>query len=151
MVDPRTKQLRMEDFERLCQQRGIPCTFQRRVIFDAVLGSGDHPTADQVFKEVSARQRGISRATVHRTLETLFSLGMITRACHPGKVIRYDARTEIHHHLVCMHCDKIIDFQDERLDSLHLPDTSTFGFETTGYQVQLRGICRDCRQEPRGI
>jgi len=147
-MDSDTKQQRLEEFERLCREEGIPCTVQRRAILAAVLDRDDHPGADQLFRDVSKHNRGISRATVHRTLETLSRLGMITKACHPGKVIRYDARIEIHHHLVCMRCDKVIDFNDDRLDSLQVPDTSPFGFETIDFRVQLRGICDECREKP---
>ncbi|MFH1573883.1 MAG: transcriptional repressor [Acidobacteriota bacterium] len=146
-MDARTRQIRLEEFARQCRERGVPCTVQRRVILEAVLGRDDHPTADQVFQGVSERNRGISRATVHRTLDTLVRMSVITKACHPGKATRYDGRIEIHHHLVCMRCDKIIDIQDEHLDSLRIPDTSAFGFEAVDFRVQLRGLCKECRQE----
>jgi Fur family peroxide stress response transcriptional regulator len=144
-MDASEKQHRLEVFEQLCQERGIPCTIQRRVILQAVLDRDDHPSANEVFEDVKSLHRGISRATVHRTLETLTGLGVITKTCHPGNVARYDPRVEIHHHLVCMKCYKVIDIHDEHLDSLRIPDTSAFGFEVTDFRVQLRGTCRECR------
>jgi Fe2+ or Zn2+ uptake regulation protein len=89
--------------------------------------------------------RGISRATVHRALETLVKLGVITKTCHPGNVIRYDGRTDVHHHLVCMRCDKVIDICDERLDAIEIPDTSAYGFQVEDFRVQFRGVCKKCR------
>lgn len=148
-MNAREKQRRLESFEQVCRERGIPCTVQRRVILDAVLDSDDHPSANDVFEGVSATSRGISRATVHRTLETLVELGVITKTCHPGKVARYDGRTEIHHHLVCMRCNRVIDIHDEHLDSLKIPDTSAFGFEVDDFRVQLRGTCKECRENSR--
>ncbi len=136
---------RLVDFERLCRETGTPCTVQRRAILEAVLASDDHPTADQIYHDVSARQRGISRATVHRTLETLVRLGAVAKVCHLGRAVRYDGRLRPHHHLVCLRCDKIIDLVDERLDRLPLPDTSAHGFRTLDHRVELRGICKDCR------
>jgi Fe2+ or Zn2+ uptake regulation protein len=144
-VNENAKQLRLNEFERLCQEQGVPCTVQRHAVLAAVLERDDHPTADQIFRDVSERHRGISRATVHRTLETLVWMGMITKLCHPGSVTRYDPHTGIHHHLMCMRCDKVIDFQDEHLDALGFPDTSTFGFEVVDLRVELRGICKQCR------
>jgi len=92
------------------------------------------------------RDPGVARATVYRTLESLARIGVITKACHPGKAIRYDSLTETHHHLVCLRCDTVIDIADERLDALPVPDTSSFGFEITDFRVQLRGLCRRCRE-----
>jgi Fe2+ or Zn2+ uptake regulation protein len=141
------KQRRLADLEDRCHDAGLPVTIQRRVILEALLGLDTHPTADQVHTEVARRRPGISRTTVYRTLETLVRSGLITRVCHPGSAVRYDMRTEIHHHLICLHCDEVIDIQDERLDRIPLPDTSAFAFDVSEHRVQLRGKCKRCRQE----
>lgn len=144
-MDETAKQRRIEDYRRLCRERGLRCTVQRRVIFETVLDLDIHPSADDVFDVVSRRIEDISRTTVYRTLESLARMGVITKACHPGRVARYDRRTEIHHHLICLRCDSITDIADDRLDALRLPDTSDVGFEIEDFRVQLRGICHDCR------
>jgi Fe2+ or Zn2+ uptake regulation protein len=76
-------------------------------------------------------------------------MGVITKTCHPGKSVRYDRRTELHHHLVCMRCDEVIDISDSRYDSLPVPDTTDLGFEVSDLRVQLRGTCRRCRDEEK--
>jgi Fe2+ or Zn2+ uptake regulation protein len=148
-MDARTKQKRLETFKRLCRERGIPHTLQRRLVLEVVLDLDDHPTADQAFQAVTRRSQGVSRATVYRTLETLVALGVLTRACHPGSTVRYDWRTEVHHHLVCLRCNAVIDISDRRLDALPIPDTSRLGFEVLEHRVQLRGYCRSCRREEK--
>jgi Fur family peroxide stress response transcriptional regulator len=146
-MDKETKQNRLLMFERLCRERGVPFTVQRRVILESVLDLDNHPTADQVHEVVSSRIPGISRTTVYRTLETLVQMGVITKACHPGKPVRYDTRIEVHHHLVCLRCDEVVDIFDEHLDALPIPDTSGSGFEVSDFRVQLRGVCRRCREK----
>ena len=146
-VDDTTKQRRIETFRRLSRERGLPVTQQRLVVLEAVLDLDNHPTADQVHEAVAHRDPGVSRATVYRTLENLARTEVITKACHPGKTVRYDSRTETHHHLVCLRCDAVVaDITDARLDALPVPDTSRFGFEISDFRVQLRGICRRCRE-----
>jgi len=144
-------QQQLEAFERICRERGLPITVQRRIILEAVLELDNHPTADQVHAAVANRISGISRTTVYRTLETLVRLGLITKACHPAGVTRYDRQTKIHHHLICLHCDEVVDINDERLDALPIPDTSAYGFEVTDHRVQLRGICKQCREKENGL
>jgi Fe2+ or Zn2+ uptake regulation protein len=139
------KQDRLRHFRELCRERGLPFTVQRRAILEATLGLGTHPTADQVHDAVAVRHPDISRATVYRTLEQLARLGIIAKACHPGRGIRYDRRTDVHHHLVCLRCDDVVDIDDERLNALPLPDTTALGFEIKGFGVELRGLCRRCR------
>ena len=51
------------------------------------------------------------------------------------------------HHLVCLSCDRVIDFSDARLDAVAVPDTRRFGFVVSDFRVQLRGMCQECREQ----
>jgi len=136
----------MEEFRQRCRESGVPFTQQRRKILQAVLDLDTHPTADDIYSSLAVRRAGISRATVYRALENLVQLGAITKTCHAGGKVRYDSRTEIHHHLVCLSCDAIEDISDAELDTVQIPDTSVFGFEVKDFRIQLRGLCRRCRK-----
>jgi Fur family peroxide stress response transcriptional regulator len=147
-MPPATKAADRVDFlARLCRERGLVLTPQRRAILRVVLALDDHPTADMVHDALRRRRLRISRATVFRTLEAFARIGALTKASHPGSAARFDARREPHHHLVCTRCERVIDFTDRRFDSLPLPDTRDLGFAATGLQVQVSGMCRDCEQE----
>jgi len=144
-VDEVTKEERFETLRQLCREQGLRCTVQRRVILEAVMDLDTHPSADQIFDVVAERIPGISRTTVYRNLESLDRMELITKACHPGRVVRYDRRIELHHHLICLHCDDVVDVSDARLDALQVPNTAELGFEVHDFRVQLRGICSQCR------
>ena len=146
-MDEGAKRDRMETYRRLCRELGLRSTVQKRTILEAVLNLDTHPTADQVYEAATRRNPSISRTTVYRALETFARLGLITKACHPGSATRYDRKTDIHHHLICLHCDTVVDISDARLDALPVPDTSDFDFEVRDFRVQLRGICRRCREK----
>jgi Fur family peroxide stress response transcriptional regulator len=146
-IGARERRDRLEQLEKLCRDAGIPCTIQRRALLEAVLDRDDHPTANQVFEAVRVVNPRISRATAHRNLELLSEMGVITKTCHTGRVFRYDARVDIHHHLICLRCNSVVDIDDDNLSSLTVPDTSAFGFEVSDFRVQLRGICRNCRKK----
>jgi Fe2+ or Zn2+ uptake regulation protein len=140
------KERRLEAYRRVCRDRGLSFTPQRRAILEAILDLDDHPTADLVHAALAGRRPRVSRATVFRTLEAFARDGIITKACHPGSAVRYDWRTETHHHLICLRCDAVTDISDARLDALPVPDTRRFGFVIRDFRVQLRGICRRCRE-----
>ena len=144
------RQERLDLFIRRSGEEGLPVTPQRRAVLEAVLQLDNHPTADQVHVAVSRVMSEVNRTTVYRSLETLVLLGVLTRLCHPGRVARFDPRTSIHHHLICLHCDSVLDIEDERLNHLDLPDTSDQGFTLQDYRVQLRGICRKCQRKENG-
>ena len=148
-MDDATKTARMEAFRRLSREHGLRSTVQKRAILEAVLELDNHPTADQVHELVCRANPDISRTTVYRALEGFARLGLITKACHPGSTTRFDRTTELHHHLICLYCDAVIDFSDAALDALTIPDTSDFDFDVRDFRVQLRGICRRCREQQK--
>jgi len=134
----------LERYRALCRAQGIPCTRQRLAILEAVLTRKNHPTADEVHATVTRRLRSVSRPTVYRVLEELVQMGLIGKACHPGKAVRYDRRTDLHHHLVCLRCNSMIDISDPHLDAVQVPDTRKYGFKVRDFRVQLRGLCKQC-------
>jgi Fur family peroxide stress response transcriptional regulator len=140
------KEHSLEALRRSCRERGLALTPQRRVILEAIVELDNHPTADQIHSALARRRPRVSRATVFRTLELFARDGIITKACHPGSAVRYDWRTDTHHHLVCLRCDRVIDFAEPRFDALAVPDTRAFGFVVSELRVQVRGICRHCRE-----
>ncbi len=141
---------RIESFERLTRQHGLPLTVQRRTVFEILLGREDHPTADQVYDEARPRLAGISRTTVYRILDTFVQHGLITKICHPGPAVRFDPKVRRHDHLVCLHCEKVIDIEDRRLARLPCPDVRGHGFEIWDYHVHFLGVCAGCRNRKKG-
>ncbi len=140
---------RLKQLEEVCRQRGLPLTSQRRAVLEVLLARSDHPTADQIFETVRARSPQISRRTVYRVLDTLAELGLIRRVHHPGATVRYDAKTYRHHHLVCLFCNAIVDWESPDFDDLALPKGKPHGFEVSDFSVQLSGICPECRKQKK--
>ncbi len=139
------KKLRLEEFRKILRQKGMPLTFQRRVILETLLDLRSHPPAEEIYSSRAVRKARISRATVYRTLEALVEMGLITKIGREGGAVRYDGRVQLHHHLVCQKCGAVMDFMSEDLSAVSIPDTSELGFVVTGLQVQLRGFCSHCR------
>jgi Fur family transcriptional regulator, peroxide stress response regulator len=150
-MTPAEKQRRIERFETAHREGGLPVTLQRRAVFEAILDRQDHPTADQVFQAVHPRLPQLSRMTVYRILGTLVSLGLLSKACHPGSAARFDPKLHQHHHLVCLDCGDIIDLEDARLNQLPWPDVGRHGFQIEDYHVHFRGRCARCCQKPRAL
>ena len=138
---------KIERLEAKCHERGLPVTVQRRVIFDALLDRQNHPTIDQVYDDVKSRIPGVSRTTVYRTLETLAELGVAKKASHFAAMARFDGNMEHHHHLVCVRCDKVVDFADPALSGLALPDARRTGFEIVDFSVYFEGLCQNAKGE----
>ena len=83
-------------------------TRQRKIVLEAVQEHHDHPSADQIYLEIRAKDPRISRGTVYRNLNILSEEGQITHVKVPG-ADRYDCRTDFHYHLICTDCGAVCD------------------------------------------
>lgn len=143
-MNPRTWQTVLDEASARCAAAGRPLTIQRQAVLKALWKSHDHPTADQVYARVSQQHAGLSRATVFRSLETLAELGIARRVSHHGVGLRFDARLDGHHHLLCRVCGSLADFDDAALGAIapSVPD----GFAVDEVAVTCLGVCARCRR-----
>ena len=139
----------MDRFFAAHRESSLPVTTQRRVVFEAILDRNDHPTAEQLYREVRAELPQISRMTVHRILGTFVSLGLVAKTCHPGSAARFDPKVGQHHHLVCLDCGRIMDVEDPRLNRLPWPVINPHEFQIEDYHVHFRGRCARCSRSSR--
>lgn len=137
-------QKKIDKFVQLSKEKGFNVTFQRIAIYKILLQHKDHPTAEQIFKEIKEQHPTISLATVYKTLETLSEMGLIHKVNPLYDTARYETQTHPHHHLICVRCKKIVDIDEEELTKLNIPE-NFHGFDILNYQVQITGICENCK------
>jgi len=147
-VTVRQIQRRMDDFVQHCKRRRLSVTHQRLAVYQAVVASPDHPSAEQIFKKIRQQYPTISLATVYKTLETLERERLITKVMLPHQpAARYDANLDRHHHLVCVECHQVEDFYDEQLDTLRIPKKTARGYQVMDHIVQVNGVCPSCQEK----
>ncbi len=135
---------RMQQFRQAAAQAGIRLTAQRLEIFRLVAGSGQHPTAEDIYSKLHKKIPTVSLDTVYRTLHTLAELGLVRPLSPRSEGVRYDPNPLRHHHFVCIECGLIGDFVNHDLDALPLPvEACSFG-RSLSLQVEVRGICDKC-------
>ncbi len=128
-------------------ERGLALTNQRRLIFSRLVEAPDHPTAEQLHERLHAELPRLSLATIYKTLHLFAELGLARAVATPDGRARFDAPHEPHHHLRCVRCGVLVDVVDVRLDVAVPADiAAATGFEITSSEVQLTGICPDCRR-----
>ena len=128
-----------------CKAKGLSVTYQRIAVLKALYERADHPTADDIYLEVKQAYPTISLATVYKTLETFARNDIIQKVNRLHDMARYDGNNDIHHHMVCVGCKKIFDFQSENLNNLSLPPSHFGKFKVHSYQVQFEGLCEQCQ------
>ena len=135
---------RQEVFKKQCRMNNLRITPQRSIIFQYLSDSTDHPTADKIYQQVKQKFPHISFDTVNRTLLTFSEIGLVNLVEGYGESRRFEPNLEQHHHFRCIKCHKIIDFQDEDLNSIKIPEKIKSKFKILNQRVVLEGICDQC-------
>jgi Fur family transcriptional regulator, peroxide stress response regulator len=130
------------EFEESCRNRGVRVTPQRLAVYRALVQDVSHPTADSLYKRLKGNFRGLSPATVYRTLEFLERENLIRRVSAPEAVARFDANLAAHQHLVCRICGSMADISLPELSDSKLPTVS--GFVIEELDIKLVGRCGIC-------
>ena len=117
---------------------------QRQLILDAVMTRCDHPTADQIYLDVRAKDEKISRGTVYRNLQLLSELGEIQKINVGDGLDHFDADISSHHHFICSHCGSVIDLDMDDVDFLPKMAEKNFSGKIDGCTVFFYGMCYNC-------
>ncbi len=136
----------MDQKERIIEafrRNGFRATPQRIAVAQAVLGSKDHPTAEQVFNRVKETVPTISLSTVYNTLHTMRNLKMLQELAFNHNH-RFDPNTSIHINMVCENCGEITDIKIDNIEKEIFEIAKRRGFKITRHRFDLYGICRKC-------
>jgi Fur family peroxide stress response transcriptional regulator len=121
-MEKNTRQDQAKTFSEIFQHHQLKVTPQRVTILQALINSSTHPTADAVFQVARKEFPHISFDTVNRTLLTFAKIGIVDVVEVFGGAKRFDPNMARHHHLHCVQCGEIIDFQSRAYDDLIVPD-----------------------------
>ena len=121
---------------------------QRQLILDAVMTRCDHPTADQIYLDVRAKDEKISRGTVYRNLGVLSEYGEVTNVKVPAaSADRYDSRLDLHYHLYCTVCGSVSDAPLPYHSEYDKKVEEETGFQITRHRGIFEGVCPECAKQ----
>ena len=141
--------LTQEEIRRRFRTRGVKMTPQRAAIYQALVERADHPTAEDLHRQVRRVYPMVSPNTVYYTLGVLKAAGLVHEVNYWHDRSRFDGNIDLHHHLICLGCRKISDVTDAALDQLAVSPSVRTGFEVTGHRVEFHGYCAACRRQRR--
>ena len=109
----------MTRIEKLCVDKGLRMTDQRRVIARVLSDAHDHPDVEELHRRAHAVDPHISIATVYRTVRLFDEAGIITRHDFRDGRSRYEEQPDQHHdHLIDMKTGNVVEFMDAEIEAL---------------------------------
>ncbi|MFC2072504.1 Fur family transcriptional regulator [Chloroflexota bacterium] len=126
---------------------GVRVTNQRTLILEVIRQGQGHLDADEVYRQARKKQPRLSLSTVYRNLQTLKRLGLVEEVHFDETHHHYEMKPSMeHHHLVCLGCGRVIEFNYQLTRLVKRNVTEAKGFEITGSEVRVTGYCSTCRE-----
>ena len=130
----------VSSLERLCAQRGMRMTGQRRIIARVLSEADDHPDVEEVYRRASAQDPRISLSTVYRTVRLMEGAGILESHEFGDGRARYEPAGHRHHdHLINVKTGEVIEFRNEQIERLQESVARELGFRLIGHRLELFG------------
>jgi len=140
----------IELLKQIVKNKGLKYTKQREIIFETILESNNHISADEINSIIKKKYKNsnIGIATIYRALSFLEDAKLITSVMINSDTKMYENNLKSHHdHLVCINCGKIVEFCDEEIEARQNNIALKFGFEITSHTMYLYGLCSECQNK----
>ena len=126
--------------------RDFRLTPQRLAILNILAASEDHPSVDDIYKEVRNIFPTTSIATVYKTITLLKELNEVLELGFPDGSNRYDGyRPYPHPHAICTKCRKIMDPEISSVDELSEQLREKTGYKISFHRLDFFGLCPECQ------
>jgi len=131
----------LSTLEKLCVEKGMKMTGQRRVIARLLSDAADHPDVEELHRRASAIDPRISIATVYRTVRLFEEAAILSRHEFGDGRARYERSPDSHHdHLIDIKSGKVIEFQNEEIEALQREIARRLGYNLVDHRLELYAV-----------
>jgi Fur family ferric uptake transcriptional regulator len=135
---------------------GVRLTPSREIVANILHNTPRHLSAEDIYIKAVQINPSIGLTTVYRALELFTGIGIVQKFDFGDGKSRYELtkdpqNADHHHHLICMKCKKIInydDFVEEELELMKKTEkalSKKHKFKIMHHIIHFYGICEQCR------
>jgi len=127
------------------KRAGLKITLPRIKILSILQNpKNQHVSAEDVYKILLEQHEEIGLATVYRVLNQFDDAGIITRHHFEGGKSVFELTQKQHHdHLVCLKCGKVVEFEDDIIETRQSDIAKSHNIKLTNHSLYLYGECND--------
>ena len=127
--------------EKLCADKNMRMTTQRRVIARVLSVAQDHPDVEEVRRRAVEVDSSVSIATVYRTVRLFEEAGILERHDFGDGRSRYEEATDDHHdHLINIKTGEVVEFTNTEIEVLQEGIAKAHGLKLVDHKLELYGI-----------
>jgi len=129
---------------------GKRVTHQRTLIMEIIRQGRGHLDADEIYRRAREKEPRLSLSTVYRTLQMMKKLDLVDELHFDENHHHYEVKPSAeHHHLVCLGCGRVIEFDYPLSRYLQKKVPEAKDFDVTETEVRMSGYCAKCRRARR--
>ena len=117
---------------------------QRERIYEYLMASQAHPSAEMVNNALRPEIPGLSLGTVYRNLKLLEELGKVRRVASFQGTERYDACCGDHAHFLCERCGLLHDLGSANSEAVRSAILLDEGYTFSKLDLTVTGLCPNC-------
>lgn len=125
-------------------EKKLRYSHQREQIYQYLLTTTEHPSAETVYNDLKEQVQGLSLGTVYRNLKLLEELGKVRKVASYRGSERYDACCGDHVHFLCTGCGCVRDVADANADAIRDAISLDKGYQLSKLDLTITGLCPDC-------
>ncbi|KAA6301392.1 MAG: Peroxide-responsive repressor PerR [Candidatus Ordinivivax streblomastigis] len=120
-------------------------TPERYAILDLIYSDPKHFDMDSLYEAMTDRNFRVSRATLYNTMQLLLDCRLVLKHQFGQNLSFYERayNNEVHHHLICTSCNKVVEYKDAELKTL-IQNKKIKQFTPVYYNLYIFGICNIC-------
>ncbi len=131
----------MDRLEKLCAEKGLRMTEQRRTIARVLSVADDHPDAEELHRRANEVDKTISLATVYRTVKLFEEASIIESHDFGDGRARYEEIPDEHHdHLIDVKSGQVIEFHNEEIERLQVEIAEKLGYRLVDHRLELYAV-----------
>jgi len=124
---------------------GLRVTSQRAIIMDIIKRGEPHLDADEIYQRARKREPRISLSTVYRSLQRFKEMGLVEEYHFHEDHHHYEVKSaSTHHHLVCLGCGRVIEFDYDLVGQIKENVPEAVKFDITETELHIKGYCPEC-------
>lgn len=119
-------------------------TKQRKLVFDTLMNTKKHPTAEEIYSTLKEEHPEISLGTVYRNLNVLCEQGQVQKIAGEFSCDRFDAMVAPHYHFYCEECGGLFDLDIPYESPMDEKIQNQYHHQVKSHSMIFCGTCCDC-------